>query len=440
METPAVAEVAHMIEIEIKKLEAGKRFGYYEIIKQIGAGGMGEVYRARDEKLNRDVAIKVLPASLSENHDRLSRFEQEAQAAGALNHPNILTIHEIGEVDGCRFIATEFIEGQTLRERLRSGVELDDALDIAIQVASALVAAHRVNIIHRDIKPENIMIRRDDGLVKVLDFGLAKMSVPQRLLDSEAETQVRANTAPGVLMGTVAYMSPEQARGDTVDARTDIWSLGAVLYELIAGCSPFLAATSSEIISGILSKTAPSPLARYSRHVPDRLEEIVEKALSKNRDERYQTSKDLLIDLKRLKQSLQLKAGIERSTSAEANDGGQVKAVGRDSAVVSTGAAAAGPATFATGKPISSAEYLLNQVKRSKLGAVVVLASLVVIVVLGIYFIFFNHRSTLTEKDTILLESNAHRLDRQFRSQLRDNTRSRQRADRRNYRQPANRS
>src|SRR6266498_2161838 len=355
METPAVAKVADAIEAETKKLEAGKRFGYYEIINQIGVGGMGEVYRARDEKLNRDVAIKVLPASFSENQDRLNRFEQEAQAAGALNHPNILTIHEIGEVDGCRFIATEFIEGQTLRERLRSGVDLDGALDIAIQVASALVAAHRVNIIHRDIKPENIMIRRDDGLVKVLDFGLAKMSVPQRLLDSEAETQVRANTAPGVLMGTVAYMSPEQARGDTVDARTDIWSLGAVLYELIAGCSPFLAATSNEIISGILSKTASSPLARYWRHVPDRLEEIVEKALSKNRDERYQTSKDLLIDLKRLKQSLETKAAIERSTSPEqvgvSSSGGQLS-------VAKTSESEPQATQLA-----SSAQYIFNQVK-----------------------------------------------------------------------------
>jgi serine/threonine protein kinase len=247
----------------------------------------------------------------------LRRFEQEARAASALNQPNIITIHEIGEEDGHQFIAIEFIDGQTLRERLRSPLDLDESLEIAIQVASALAAAHRVNIVHRDIKPENIMIRKDDGLVKVLDFGLAKMSVLRRAtMDPEADTQLR-NTAPGVVMGTAAYMSPEQARGETVDERTDIWSLGVVLYEMIAGCSPFVASTSNEIISAILSRETPAPLTRYSRLVPERLEEIVEKALTKNKDERYQTSKDLLIDLKRLQQTLQLKAASERSTSPD---------------------------------------------------------------------------------------------------------------------------
>src|SRR5207249_2944345 len=199
----------------------------------------------------------------------------------ALNHPNILTIHEISETDGQRFITTEFIDGQTLRERLRSSVDIDDALEIAIQVAAALVAAHRVNIVHRDIKPENIMIRREDGLVKVLDFGLAKITQPiPTNANSEIATQLMVNTSPGVVMGTAAYMSPEQARGDTVDERTDIWSLGVVLYEMVAGCSPFVAASSNEIISAILSKEPPSPLARYSHLVPARLEEIVEKALT----------------------------------------------------------------------------------------------------------------------------------------------------------------
>jgi tetratricopeptide (TPR) repeat protein len=246
------------------------------------------------------------------------------------------------------------------------------------------------------------MIRRDDGLVKVLDFGLAKVTQPISAAGSEVAKQLMGNTAPGVVMGTVAYMSPEQARGASVDERTDIWSLGVILYEMVAGCAPFIASSSNEIISAILSKAAAPPLARYAHEVPPRLEEIVEKALSKNRNERYQTSKDLLIDLKRLKQSLKLKAGIERGTSAGANDGPQIKTEGRDAAIVNTRAAEAGLATLGSAQSTSSAEYIVNQVKHHKRGAIVVLASLV-IVALGIYFIFVNHRFTLTEKDTILL-------------------------------------
>ncbi len=202
----------------------------------------------------------------------------------------------------------------------RSHLDIDDALEIAIQVASALVAAHKANIVHRDIKPENIMIRGEDRLVKVLDFGLAKTQEAAAeaeavKVDIEATTQFR--TAPGVVMGTLAYMSPEQARGEPVDERTDIWSLGVVIYEMVAGSSPFAAGTANEIISSILSKQEAPRLSRYSRSVPERLEEIVEKALTKNRDERYQSSKDLLIDLRRLKRALETHAGSEVSASTE---------------------------------------------------------------------------------------------------------------------------
>src|SRR5438876_1239916 len=299
VDTPAYQAAAEML-LDDEDLKSGQTISHYRILSLLGEGGMGSVYLADDTKLHRRVSLKFLSKNFTQDRERLRRFEQEARAISALNHPNTLTIHEINETDGRRFIATEYVEGQTLRERLGSGFEIDEALDIAIQVTSALVAAHRVNIVHRDIKPENIMIRRDDGLVKVLDFGLAKMSVARAAeigtIDKEAETKIRASTAPGVVMGTVAYMSPEQARGDSADARTDIWSLGVVLYEMIAGCSPFVAATSNESTSGILSKAPPAPLARYSRVVPERLEEVVEKALTKNREERYQTSKDLLID------------------------------------------------------------------------------------------------------------------------------------------------
>jgi serine/threonine-protein kinase len=285
----------------------------YRILSLLGEGGMGSVYLAEDTKLHRKVTLKFLSSSLAQDNSRLHRFEQEARAVSALNHPNILTIHEISEEDGRPFIVAEFIEGQTLRERLHSPFEVDDAIEIATQVASALVAAHRVNIIHRDIKPENIMIRTDDGLVKLLDFGLAKIAegtlgTVGSNVDKEGPTQFK--TAPGVVMGTVAYMSPEQARGAEVDERTDIWSLGVVLYEMLAGAPPFVATTANEIIGAILSREPAPPLTRSVPHVPERLPEIVEKALAKNRDERHQTARDLLFDLKRLKHSLDRK-GVE---------------------------------------------------------------------------------------------------------------------------------
>ena len=317
LEQPAL-DVAAQELVNKRNSMLGQIIGHYKIISRVGTGGMGEVYLARDTKLDRNVALKMLPPGLVDERDRMQRFVQEAKAASALNHPNILTIHEIGEDQGQRFIATEFIDGLTLRERLSSRLDVEEALDIAIEISSALVAAHKAHIVHRDIKPENIMIRRDDRVVKVLDFGLAKTQqrpsdVP---VDSAVETLL-ANTRPGIVMGTVAYMSPEQARGDKVDERTDIWSLGVVLYEMIAGCSPFVDGSSNEIISSILSKHPVPPLTRFAHDVPERLQEIIDKALTKNRDERYQTSKDLLIDLKRVKQSLETKAAIDRSTSSD---------------------------------------------------------------------------------------------------------------------------
>jgi eukaryotic-like serine/threonine-protein kinase len=369
VDTPAYQAAANILTDGVE-FKAGQTVAHYKILSLLGEGGMGKVYLAEDTKLHRKVSLKFLSHSLTDDRQRLRRFEHEARAVSALNHPNILTIHEIGEVDGRRFIATEYIEGQTLRERLRSGLDIDEAIDIAIQVASALVAAHRVNIIHRDIKPENIMIRTDDRLVKVLDFGLAKMAQPtsiNALADSKIDTALMANTAPGVVMGTVAYMSPEQTRGETVDERTDIWSLGVVIYEMVAGCSPFVAGTSNEIISAILSKEAPAPLTRYSHVVPERLEEIVEKALAKNKDERYQTSKDLLIDLKRLKQSLEFKAGIERSTSPEtlgaASDG--------QSSDANTLLTKGGTPNIT---PASNAEYVVSKIKSHKRGVALGLA------------------------------------------------------------------
>lgn len=369
VDAPAYQAAAEML-VDSADLKAGRNIAQYRIVQLLGEGGMGQVYLAEDGKLHRKVSLKFLSTRFTQDHERLRRFEQEARAASALNHPNILTIHEISQAEGRWYIATEFIEGETLRERLQSGINIDDAVDIAIQIASALVAAHRVKIVHRDIKPENTMIRRDDGLVKVLDFGLAKMAPgsAKAEVNSEAETRREANTAPGVVMGTVAYMSPEQARGDAVDERTDVWSLGVVLYEMIAGCSPFVAGTSNEIISGILSKKPAPPLKRYSRDVPERLAEIVEKALTKNREERYQTSQDLLIDLKRLRQSQELKAAMERGSSWE-QPGLPISQSpsGEATSLRPEGGTPTVPSA-------SSAEYLIGGIRRHKRGVVIVSA------------------------------------------------------------------
>src|SRR5882724_4595813 len=240
-------------------LQPNSIISHYRIISKIGAGGMGEVYLAQDTKLDRKVAIKFLHEEFSKDADKLNRFMQEAKAASALNHPNILTVYEIGEVDGKNYIATELIDGQTLREHLsqQETLQLNQILKIGVQVSEALSAAHQAGIIHRDIKPENIMLRKD-GYAKVLDFGLAKLSEPKAIAtSSEDATRVQVNTTPGVVMGTVSYMSPEQARGKETDVRTDIWSVGVVLYEMLSGKVPFTGETINHTIVSILEKEPP---------------------------------------------------------------------------------------------------------------------------------------------------------------------------------------
>jgi Tol biopolymer transport system component len=279
---------------------------------------MGEVYLAEDTRLERTVALKILPSDLASDQQRMNRFVQEAKTASALNHPNILTIYEIEQLGSTNLIATEFIDGQTLRARIHGGqISISEVLEIAIQVASALGAAHEAGIVHRDLKPENIMLRRHDNIVKLLDFGIAKLSEPSpSIIDTEAATRALVNTAPGTVMGTVGYMSPEQARGLPVDARTDIWSLGVVLYEMIAGSVPFAGATASDVIAAVLQKEA-QPLARFSRETPEALEWIITKALRKDREERYQTTKELMSDLRTLKHQLEFQTELERSVPAD---------------------------------------------------------------------------------------------------------------------------
>jgi Predicted ATPase len=317
LDAPAEFEAsASLTADEPAEIEAGQAIGYYKIVNTIGAGGMGRVYLAQDTRLGRKVALKLLPAALVKDTDRTRRFEQEARAASALNHPNILTIHEIGVEDSAHFIATEFIEGQTLREHIKqTPLKLHEVLEIAIQVAAALAAAHAAKIIHRDIKPENIMVR-PDGYIKVLDFGLAKLTPPQAAagIDTDSLAFALVSTQPGMVMGTMIYMSPEQARGFEVDARTDIWSLGVILYEMIAGHPPFTGRTNSDVLASVINRE-PQPLSRTVAGVSAELERIVTKALAKDREERYQTVKDLLIDLRRHKQRLEFEAEIYRTNA-----------------------------------------------------------------------------------------------------------------------------
>src|SRR5215204_1678997 len=303
IDSPAYADTQLLVDRQAV-LNAGQRLGPYKVIGHIGSGGMGEVYSAEDTRLGRKVALKLLPAAFTGDEDRLRRFRQEARSTSALNHPNILTIHEIGSEDGTHFMATEYVEGETLRQRMAGArMKLGEALDLAIQVAGALAAAHEAGIVHRDVKPENIMVRRD-GYAKVLDFGIAKL-IERRAAGTEATTAL--NTEPGVVAGTAQYMSPEQARGQEVDVRTDVWSLGVVIYEMVAGRAPFEGETPSDILVSLLDKE-PAPLSRYSPGVPAELQRIVRKGLRKEREDRYQAMGELLVDLKDLKRALERSA------------------------------------------------------------------------------------------------------------------------------------
>ncbi len=364
IEAPALEIAAQLRAEEQSQSMIGRQISHYQILSLLGAGGMGEVYLAQDTMLRRKAALKLLPAHFTADENRVRRFIQEAQAASALNHPNIITIYEIGQVEGRRLIATEFIDGQTLRQQMTGArLKLRDTLEVAIQIASALAAAHAAGIVHRDIKPENVMVR-PDGLVKVLDFGLAKLTEAQATeLDKEAPTVVKVSTDPGTVMGTISYMSPEQARGLEVDGRTDIFSLGVALYEMLTGRAPFEGTTIADVIAAILDREPP-PLSRYSPEAPAELQRIVTKALRKDRDERYQGIKDLLVDLKSLKQEMEMaEAGSARTTS--------------------------------------SAEYIVAQIKRHRLGVGLTLAALVVAA--AVAFFYFNRAPALTDKDTVLL-------------------------------------
>jgi eukaryotic-like serine/threonine-protein kinase len=352
---------------------------HYRILKKLGEGGMGEVYLAQDLQLDRKVALKMLPLGTTRDEDRFRRFQLEAKSASALNHPNILTIYQIGEEDSLHFIATEFIDGVTLREHAwKKQLKMSDVLEVAIQIASALTAAHEAGITHRDIKPENIMVRRD-GYVKVLDFGLAKLT-ERKLTDSEGPTMV--STEPGMVMGTMKYMSPEQARGLAVDARTDIWSLGVVLYEVLAGSVPFDGKTASDVIVSVLERQPP-PLAQNLPEVPAELERIINKALRKEKEERYQSIKEMAADLKSLRRALDFQSELERSGPPNSS----IRSFPIGNASQTTMDTVIGPAARTSqvvAHPTTSVEYLVTEIKRHKRTAALIAIAALLITVGGV--------------------------------------------------------
>jgi TolB-like protein len=317
IDEPALALAAELLAVDGAEQVVGQTLaGRYRVLSLVGAGGMGRVYLAEDAELGRRVALKLLPEHLTHDAEQARRFRQEARAASALNHPNILTVHDITEADGISVIASEYIEGETLRERLSRGpVPPTEALDISAQIASALRSAHEAGIVHRDVKPENVMLR-PDGYVKVLDFGIAKLAPPRAdVAKDNKQNGSEIKTHPGLIMGTHRYMSPEQARGQEVDARTDVWSLGCVLYEMLAGDPPFTGETTSDVMAAVL-KTAPKPLAQITTGTPVELQRIVRKCLEKDREERYPAVKDLCDDLRRLRKRLEAEGDGEAAPSA----------------------------------------------------------------------------------------------------------------------------
>ena len=381
IEMPAGDAAAGLLAERRSLLATGTMVRRYKILHLLGKGGMGDVYLAEDTELHRRIALKLLPSDFTTDRDRVRRFVQEAHAASALNHPNIVTIHEIGQLDDAHFIVTEFIEGGTLRERLRAGeMQLADTVEVAIQAASALDAAHAEGIVHRDIKPENIMLRRD-GYVKVLDFGLAKLT-DSHAQSSDFEIETDGETNPGVVMGTVAYMSPEQARGLTVDARSDLWSLGVVLYEMLTGRVPFVGETPSHVIVSIL-ESEPPRLA-HGAEAPEELERIVTKTLQKNKEERYQTAGDLAFDLRSLKQELADEARWKRPL----NTNGSVE-VGIKSNEEGTMNRSSNTTEVAA-RPTSSAQYLVREIKRHKGGALFGSVGMLTVLAVFAYFSYFK--------------------------------------------------
>ena len=372
LDAPAMKLAAPLFVVDPTNSMLGQSIGRYNILSALGAGGMGDVYLAHDTRLGRKIALKLLPAHFTTDKDRLRRFEQEAHAASTLSHPNVCVIHEFGEThDGRHYIAMEYVEGVTLRQHISAArLGVNEALDVAIQVAAALAAAHTAGVVHRDIKPENIMVR-SDGLIKVLDFGLAKLTEQQEDTGSQT-TRPLVQTGTGSVMGTTTYMSPEQTRGLAVDGRTDIWSLGVVLYEMVAGHTPFEGETAGDLIAAIL-KTEPPPLAFYAAEASSELEHVARKTLQKERKSRYPTVGELLFDLKEIKQDLEFQAKLGRSARPAALDEANAARDSGQSRMQTAQVEAVQTDRDAHTHTTSSAEYLISEIKQHRTGVFITL-------------------------------------------------------------------
>jgi len=380
-----------------------QQIGRYRIVSALGAGGMGEVFLAEDIRLRRKVALKVLPEKFASDKERMFRFEREAFAASALNHPNILTIYEFDNIDNTHFLASEYINGETLSERMQQGsLSMSEILNISVQIISALQAAHQAGIIHRDIKPDNVMIREDD-IVKVLDFGLAKL-LEQSQVDEESETKMQVQTKAGMVMGTVAYMSPEQARGALVDARTDIFSFGVLLYKMLTGEQPFTGETINHTIVAILEKEPPT-LSQFVNDYPLEIENIIFKCLAKNPNDRYQSAKDLLVDLKSLQKNWDFETELKRTSQpkeqAEADT--QIIKAQTDSELVK-------PTEFQETPPVR-----ISFNKKSKYRWVPLTGGVLLILISAITYLLINSTSSLIEQK----KANQNNADEGLSSPLR---------------------
>jgi Tol biopolymer transport system component len=406
MDAPAYQAAAELFVEDKVDLRAGETVGSYEILSFLGRGGMGEVYLGRDRRLGRKVALKFLPPSFGDP-DSLQRFEQEARAASALNHPNIITIYEITKVDSKHLIAAEFIEGKTLRERLaHDPLTLDEALHVAVQISDALTAAHKAGIIHRDIKPENVMLR-PDGYVKVLDFGLAKLAETASPLSAAEIPTKRLKTASGMIIGTVDYMSPEQARGLAVDARTDIFSLGAVIYEMVARRRPFAAETMSDVLAAILN-TEPPSLSLWAPEAPAELVRIVSKALRKDREERYQVIKDLFLDLKGLAQDLEFQRRLKHASTPEHGKASARPVGSEDSIGARTADSRHQTANITEAKPMASIKSAVSSIINAKRWPIFALVGL--IVASGLFFFYRSLNRSRNATTVVPIIENVSRI------------------------------
>ena len=404
IETPAGDIAAELLGTHRPTYEPGQQIQNYQIVRHLGSGGMGEVYLAEDVRLNRKVALKLLPSHFTVNPDRVRRFEREARAASALNHPNIVTIYEIGRSSSTHFIATEFVDGKTLRQMINEKpFSLNETLSVCIQVGDALSGAHAAGIVHRDIKPENVMIRQD-GFVKILDFGLAKLTERQAT-DVDLEQPTLLQTNPGLVMGTVQYMSPEQARAKNVGVGADIWSLGIVMYELLAGNVPFNGETTSHVMVSLMEDKLP-PLKDHA-NVPDELDLFVTKALRKNQKERYQNAGELARDLRTLKERLKIDSRLNEWLKIVPSRKHGVQLPTRAPSATVSGTHAA-ETTRLQVNTTSSAEYLVREIKTHRTLAFAALV-LVVCSVIGLTY-FFRNRTTsnLSSKRVALISAAAN--------------------------------